>query len=189
MLIAGVGGQPIDRMVEILAAACQEAGQAFSSTAPRGVTVLGGSRLAQISVGECWSPVVTEDTGGLMLALEVGEALRYAKYCQREAILLGDTLRLPPNAPLDPRPYPGQPQVEPALREVLATVYLTDFRALAGQAGPEHAYAALLGAASKVNGLDPIADGWKGGLKAAGATDQELSAFKAGAAWASALKL
>ncbi len=189
LVIAGVGGQPIDRMVEILAAVCEEAGQAFASTAPRGVTVLGGSRLAQVSVGECWSPVVTEDTGGLMLALEIGEALRYAKYCEREAVLFADSLRLPPAAPRDERPYPGAPEVEPALREVIRAVFVADFRALAGEGGPEHAYAALLGAASQVKGLDPIKDAWKAGLKAARATAEELAAFNAGADWAGAQNL
>ena len=188
-MIAGVGGQPIDRMVELFAAAAEAAGQAFASTAPRGVSVLGGSRLAQVSVGECWSPVVTEDTGGLLLALEVGEALRFAKYCAGDGAVLSDTLRLPPAAPPDGRPYPGQAEVEPALREVVRTVHLTDFRALAGEAGPEHAYAALLGAASEVRGLDPLKEGWKPGLKAAGATNEELQAFKAGASWAASLKL
>ncbi len=188
-MIAGVGGQPIDRMVEVLAAVCEEAGQAFASTAPRGVSVLGGSRLAQISVGACWSPVVTEDTGGLLLALEVGEALRYAKYCERDAVLFADTLRLPPSAPHDLRPYPGQAEIEPALHEVIRAVHLADFRALAGEGGPDHAYAALLGAASEVKGLDPIKAAWKAGLKAAHATDEELKAFKAGASFAAALKL
>lgn len=189
LVIAGVGGQPIDRMVEILAAVSDEAGQAFASTAPRGVTVLGGSRLAQVSVGECWSPVVTEDTGGLLLALEVGEALRYVKYCERDGVVLADTLRLPPVAPRDPRPYPGPVEVEPALNEVIRAVHLRDFRALAGEAGPLHAYAALLGAASQVKGLDHLKDAWKAGLKAALATDEELKAFKAGAEWAASLKL
>jgi Pyruvate/2-oxoacid:ferredoxin oxidoreductase gamma subunit len=190
-VIAGVGGQPIDRMVEIIAAACEAAGQAFSSTAPRGVLLLGGSRLAQVSVGDSWSPVVTEDTGELIIALEVGEALRYAKYCAATGVALVDALALPPVAPRDQRPYPGPSQIEPALREVIQTVHIADFAALTAQAGASAAssYAFLLGAASRVKGLGMLADGWGKGLEAAKATEAERVAFAAGRAWGEKAKI
>ena len=84
IVVAGVGGQPIDRFVELIAAACAQAGEAFLSTAPRGVHLLGGTRLAQVSVGPCFSSIVTEDTGEALVALEAGEGLRYAKFCARD---------------------------------------------------------------------------------------------------------
>ncbi len=190
-VIAGVGGQPVDRMIELLAAACEEAGQPFSTTAPRGVLLLGGSRLAQLSVGEAWSPVVTEDTGELLVGLEVGEALRAAKYCAHDAIMLVDTLVLPPVSPRDPRPYPGPAEIEPALKEVARTVHLADFASLCAKAGApaDCAYAFLIGAASRLRGLDSIRDGWKAGLKAANATEGESEAFAAGASWGEQAKL
>lgn len=190
-VIAGVGGQPIDRMLEILAAVCKVAGQALSSTAPRGVLLLGGSRLAQVSVGETWSPIVTEDTGELLLGLEVGEALRCAKYCARDGVALVDTLVLPPAAPRDGRPYPGPVEVEPALKEVIRTVHLADFGALAAKAGApsDFVYAFLLGAASRLRGLDALKASWKDGLRDANADDSETKAFAAGADWADEVKL
>jgi Pyruvate/2-oxoacid:ferredoxin oxidoreductase gamma subunit len=190
-VIAGVGGQPIDRMIEVLAAACQVAGQGFSSTAPRGVLLLGGSRLAQVSVGECWSAIVTEDTGNLLVGLEVGEALRAAKFCARDGVALVDTLAIPPSAPRDRRPYPGAAQIEPALREVIENVHVVDFAALAAKAGapPDCAYMFLLGAASRVGGLDLLKESWQSALKSANATDGESLAFEAGALWAKEAKL
>ena len=184
-VIAGVGGQPIDRMIEILAAACAAADQPLSTTAPRGVLLLGGSRLAQISVGENWSPIVTEDTGNLLIGLEVGEALRAAKYCGFDGIALVDSTVVPPAAPRDPRPYPGPAEIEPALREVLKVVHIEDFGALCAKAGASSAdvHAFLLGAMSRIAGMDFVRDGWKNGLKAAGATDGELKAFDAGKEW------
>lgn len=186
LVIAGVGGQPIDRMVELFAAACDAAGVDFQSTAPRGVLLLGGSRLAQVSVGECWSSIVTEDTGGLLIALEVGEALRYAKYCSRDGIALVDSLVVPPEARGDPRPYPTAEALELAMREVITVVHTADFRAFAKKASGEAdlAYAFLVGAASRVRGLDAISGAWNDGLKKAGATDGESKAFAAGAQWA-----
>jgi len=190
-VIAGVGGQPIDRMLELLAGACEAAGQPLSTTAPRGVLVLGGSRLAQVCVGESWSPIVTEDTGELLIGLEVGEALRFAKYCARDGVALVDTFVLPPVAPRDPRPYPGPSEVEPALREVIRSVHVADYGALAAKAGApsDHAYAFLLGAASRLGGLDALRESWKAGLAAAKATDAETNSFMAGAAWAEKAKL
>lgn len=190
-VIAGVGGQPIDRMLEILAAVCKAADQALVSTAPRGVLLLGGSRLAQVSVGETWSPIVTEDTGELLLGLEVGEALRFAKYCGRDGVALVDTLVVPPVAPRDSRPYPGPVEVEPALKEVIRTVHLADFGALAASAGApsNFVYAFLLGAASRLRGLDSLKASWKDGLKEAHADGSETKAFDAGAAWAVEVKL
>jgi Pyruvate/2-oxoacid:ferredoxin oxidoreductase gamma subunit len=185
-VIAGVGGQPIDRMTELVAGACAAEGVPFLSTAPRGIVQLGGARLAQISVGECWSAIVTEDTAGILLALEVGEALRCAKYCARDGVALVDRLVIVPQSPKDPRPYPGVEAVEPALKEVIANVHVADFRALARKAGasPDHAYAVLLGAASRLVGLSPIASGWKEGLSAAKADESEEKAFRAGVEWA-----
>ena len=190
-VIAGVGGQPIDRMIELLAAACEAADQAMSCTLPRGVVLLGGSRMAQVSVGEAWSPIVTEDTGGAVLALEVGEALRAAKFCGFDGVALVDATVIPPTAPRDPRPYPGPAEIEPALKEVIKTVHVADFGALCAKAGASSGdvHAFLLGALSKVKGMDFVASGWKAGLKAAGATEGESDAFKAGAEWAGGAKL
>jgi Pyruvate/2-oxoacid:ferredoxin oxidoreductase gamma subunit len=190
-VIAGVGGQPIDRMIELLAAACAAADQPLSTTAPRGVLALGGSRLAQICVGETWSPIVTEDTAGMLLALEVGEALRAAKYCGFDGVALVDSVVLPPAAPRDPRPYPGPGEVEPALKEVIKKVHVADFGALCAKAGASSAdvHAFLLGALSRVAGMDFVREGWKPGLKAAQATEGESAAFSAGAKWAEEAKL
>jgi len=184
-VIVGVGGQPIDRMVEIFSAACAEAEIIALSTAPRGVMQLGGSRLAQLSLGECWSSIVTEDTGGFLLALEAGEAFRYAKYCARDGIALVDTLVVPPESPRDPRPYPKIEALESAMKEVIAGVHFEDFRAMARKGGsaPEFAYAAMLGAASRMRGFEPLVGQWEAGLAAAHAPEGETKAFLAGAAW------
>jgi Pyruvate/2-oxoacid:ferredoxin oxidoreductase gamma subunit len=191
MVIAGVGGQPIDRMIELLAAACAAADQPMSSTAPRGVLLLGGSRLAQVSLGENWSPIVTEDTGNLLIGLEVGEALRAAKYCGFDGVALVDSTVLPPAAPRDRRPYPGPAEIEPALKEVLKVVHIADFGALCAKAGASSAdlHAFLLGAASRISGMDFVREGWKAGLKAAQATEGESAAFAAGAKWGDEAKL
>lgn len=185
-VVAGVGGQPLDRMIEILAAACEAADQPMSSTAPRGVALLGGPRLAQISVGEAWSPIVTEDTGDALLALEVGEALRAAKYCAFDGVALVDATVIVPAAPIDPRPYPGPAEIEPALKAVIKSVHIADFGALCakagGSSGDVHAF--LLGALSRLQGMDFVREGWKAGLKAAKATEGESAAFAAGAKWA-----
>lgn len=190
-VIAGVGGQPIDRMVELFACACEAAGVEFVSTSPRGVLVLGGSRLAQLSVGECWSAIVTEDTGGLLVGLEVGEALRWAKYCARDGTAIVDALALPPEGAAGPGAYPAPAAVEAALREVIANVYVEDMRALAHRSStdPESAYAFLVGASSRLQGLDNIEDGWEKGLKRANASDREAKAFAAGALWGREKKL
>jgi Pyruvate/2-oxoacid:ferredoxin oxidoreductase gamma subunit len=185
-VVAGVGGQPIDRLIELLAGACAAADQPMSSTAPRGITLLGGPRLAQVSVGEAWSPIVTEDTGGFLLGLEVCEALRAAKYCAFDGVALVDTTVLPPAAPRSDKPYPGPAEVEPALKEVIKTVHVADFGALCAKAGASsgEVHAFLLGALSRVKGMEFVKDGWKAGLKAANATEAEAAAFHAGAKWA-----
>jgi Pyruvate/2-oxoacid:ferredoxin oxidoreductase gamma subunit len=163
----------------------------MSSTAPRGVLLLGGSRLAQLSVGETWSPIVTEDTGNLLVALEVGEALRAAKYCAFDGVALVDATVIAPAAPRDPRPYPGPLEVEPALKEVLKVVHLDNFAPRCVKAGAlsSDVHVFLLGAMSRLEGLDFIREGWKAGLKAAQASDSENAAFAAGAKWAEETKL
>jgi len=57
-----------------------------------------------------------------------------------------------------------------------------------GGATPEFAYAALLGAASKMRGFEPVAGHWEAGLASVHGPDGEAKAFQAGAAWAKELK-
>ena len=185
LVVAGVGGQPVDRVVELLAAVAEAAGQPFTSTAPRGVLDLGGPRLAQVSIGECWSSIVTEDTGELLLALESGEALRAVRYCARGGAALVDRVRTPPAGLRSPESYPEADAVESAVRELVPRTVGADFGdiARAGGAPPESRHAALLGAASALASMKMLAPGWGPGLEAAGATDAEQKAFAAGAAW------
>lgn len=184
LVVAGVGGQPVDRFVELVAAAAEASGQAFTSTAPRGVSELGGPRLAQLSIGDCWSSIVTEDTGEVLVALEAGEGLRALRYCAANGVALVDRVRVPPAGVGDA--YPETDAFESVIQELVAHTLATDFGVVARGAGAplEARHAAVLGALSTLEALRPIADGWAEGLAAAGATEAETGAFQAGAAWA-----
>lgn len=186
IVIAGVGGQPIDRLVELLAAVCAQAGEPFLSTAPRGVHLLGGTRLAQVSVGPCYSSIVTEDTGEALIALEAGEGLRYAKFCARDGVAFIDRLVIPPTDLPAGASYPTAEALEGALRELIPATRAADFGAIAEKAGAtrDHAYAAILGALSKADGLGVLDTSWKRGMAEAKADAGETAAFAAGAKWA-----
>jgi Pyruvate/2-oxoacid:ferredoxin oxidoreductase gamma subunit len=184
--IAGVGGQPIDRLVELLAAVCAQAGEPFLSTAPRGVHLLGGTRLAQVSIGPCYSSIVTEDTGEALVALEAGEALRYAKFCARDGVAFIDRVAIAPSELPAGVSYPTVEALEAAVREFIPATRAADFGAIAEKAGATraHAYAVILGAISKADGLGVLDTSWKQGLANAKADAGETAAFSAGAKWA-----
>ena len=186
IVIAGIGGQPIDRFVELLASVCAQAGEPFLSTAPRGVHLLGGTRVAQVSVGPCYSSIVSEDTGEAIVALEAGEGLRYAKYCARDGVALIDRLVIAPSDLPPGVAYPTVEALEAAVRELIPGTRAADFGAVAEKAGATraHAYAVMLGVLSKADGLGVLDTSWKHGLANAKADAGELAAFAAGAKWA-----
>lgn len=186
LVVAGVGGQPVDRVVELIAAAAAAAGQAFTSTTARGVLELGGPRLAQVSIGDCWSSIVTEDTGDVLVALEAGEGLRAVRYCSATGVALVDRVRIAPTGTEAGGAYGDTDAFEAAIHELVADTRAADFGVVARGAGAplEARHAALVGALSTLDALKPLADGWQEGLKAAGASDAETTAFAAGASWA-----
>ena len=89
VILAGVGGQGVILISELLALAAVEAGLDATQTEEHGVSQRGGSVACQVRYGpEIRSPLVRPGRVDVILALEKLEGLRYAHYLHQDGILL-----------------------------------------------------------------------------------------------------
>lgn len=89
VILAGVGGQGVILISELLALAAIEAGFDATQTEEHGVSQRGGSVACQVRYSpEIRSPLVRPGRVDVILALEKLEGLRYAHYLREDGILV-----------------------------------------------------------------------------------------------------
>lgn len=98
ILFAGVGGQGVLLVAEIMALTAAEAGFDVKQTEVHGVSQRGGSVETQVRFGEkVWSPIIVPGKADVVVGLEELETLRTAHYAQPETgfILLNQHRLIP----------------------------------------------------------------------------------------------
>jgi indolepyruvate ferredoxin oxidoreductase beta subunit len=145
ILIAGVGGQGIILVSDIIAKAALAQNLYIKKSETHGMAQRGGSVVthSRISDKEVFSPLIPKGGADLLLAFEPVEALRYADYLKKGAKVIVNT---------NPVKVGNYPPIEAVLDEVkkLGDVTLVDAAKVAAEAGnPMTQNTVMLGAASK----------------------------------------
>jgi len=97
ILFAGVGGQGVLLVSDVVSKAAILAGVDVKGNAVHGMAQRGGSVLAQVRFGpKVYSPLVWEGTVDLLVSLEESEALRYAHFMKNGALAVVSTQRIVP---------------------------------------------------------------------------------------------
>jgi indolepyruvate ferredoxin oxidoreductase, beta subunit len=97
ILLAGVGGQGILLASKLIAEAALIEGYDIKANEVHGMAQRGGSVIAQIRFGEkIYSPLVKTGTASFFMAMEIVEAIRYAKYIAPDGIAYVNTQRIIP---------------------------------------------------------------------------------------------
>lgn len=150
LVIVGVGGQGVILISDVVGRAAVLAGKSVCGAETHGMAQRGGSVINHTRIGCSFSPLVALGGADVLLALEPGEALRFARYLSPEGVALVNTRPVfPPTVTAGLASYPPIPKILSSLSQHCSRVLDMDATALAGKAGTAQAMnVVMLGALS-----------------------------------------
>ena len=162
ILLAGVGGQGLMLLSQVMGDACTRSGVKVVVGAQHGLAQRSGSISAHVRIGDVYSPLIPYGTADLIIAMEATEALRYIEFLkQGGTVIMNSRIMHPPleTAPIvknrqELRMYVTLEQVKEQLSKVAGDVISIDAEKVAVEAGnPRTENVVLLGVASALIGF------------------------------------
>ena len=162
ILLAGVGGQGLMLLSQVMGDACTRSGVKVVVGAQHGLAQRSGSISAHVRIGDAYSPLIPYGTADLIIAMEATEALRYIEFLkQGGTVVMNSRIMHPPleTAPIvknrqELRMYVTLEQVKEQLSKVAGDVISIDAEKVAVEAGnPRTENVVLLGVASALSGF------------------------------------
>ncbi|MFU8795683.1 MAG: indolepyruvate oxidoreductase subunit beta [Dehalococcoidia bacterium] len=137
VLLAGVGGQGVILMSELLGKAAIADGLRVRGSEILGMAVRGGSVTSIIRIGEdVHGPLVPQGKCHILIGLEPSEALRHASYlAQSGLVILNTTPIIPFTVSLGQSDYPELARILERLNRVVSRVIRLDAAKAALEAG------------------------------------------------------
>jgi indolepyruvate ferredoxin oxidoreductase beta subunit len=141
VIIAGVGGQGVVLMSEILGNAAVRDGLRVRGSEVLGMAQRGGSVFSTIRFGEeVYSPMTTDGKCDILVALEPSEALRNIQYVNKTSIVIMNNRKvIPATVSMGKSTYPEIEQIQSKLQSVVSKVIMLDAVELAEKAGNRQA--------------------------------------------------
>jgi indolepyruvate ferredoxin oxidoreductase beta subunit len=151
LVIVGVGGQGVILISDVIGRAAVLAEKPVCGAETHGMAQRGGSVINHTRIGCSFSPLVALGGADVLLALEPGEALRFAQYLSPEGVALVNTRPvLPATVTAGLASYPAIPEILSSLGQHCNRVLDMDATALASRAGTAQAMnVVMLGALSR----------------------------------------
>ncbi len=192
ILLAGVGGQGLMLLSQVMGDACTRSGVKVVVGAQHGLAQRSGSISAHVRIGDAYSPLIPYGSVDLIIAMEATEALRYVEHLkQGGTVVMNSRIMHPPleTAPIvknrqEKRVYVALEQVKEQLGKVAGRVIAIDAEKVAAEAGnPRTENVVLLGAASALQGFPIGVESLKesiGRVVPKAAVDANMRAFDLG---------
>ena len=141
IIIAGVGGQGVILMSEILGNAAVREGLKVRGSEVLGMAQRGGSVFSNIRIGsEVEAPMTAEGKCNILLSVEPSEALRYISYLNKNSVIFVNTRKvIPSTVTMGKSTYPEIAQIQTKLQSVAGKVITLDAVELAEKAGNRQA--------------------------------------------------
>jgi indolepyruvate ferredoxin oxidoreductase beta subunit len=167
IFLAGVGGQGILSVTDILCNAAVEMGFTMRGSETHGMSQRGGSVFSNVRIGDVHSPLIMERTADILIGFEPSETLRYAKFVKSKGHILSNTRPIPsPSFILSKSDYPELKLILSALKSYSSFVISLDATQLASELGkPIVQNIIMLGVLSAVPELPLTDDALKTALK------------------------
>jgi indolepyruvate ferredoxin oxidoreductase, beta subunit len=149
IIVAGVGGQGVVLMSEILGNAAVRDGFKVTGSEVLGMAQRGGPVFSNIRIGtDVESPMTSDGRCHILVALEPSEALRNIQYLNKTSIVIYNIRKvIPSTVSMGKSTYPEIEQIKEKLRAVAGKVIAIDAQELAGKAGNQQsANVVMLGA-------------------------------------------
>ena len=137
ILLAGVGGQGVILMSELLGKAAIADGLKVRGSEILGMAVRGGSVTSIIRMGDdVYGPLIPQGKCHILIGLEPSEGLRHVSYLSRSGlVILNTTPIFPFTVSLGQSNYPGLDQILEKLNSVASKVIRLDAAQIARDAG------------------------------------------------------
>jgi indolepyruvate ferredoxin oxidoreductase beta subunit len=137
IIIAGVGGQGVVLMSEILGNAAVRDGLKVMGSEVLGMAQRGGSVFSNIRLGdEVEGPMTAEGKCDILLSVEPSEALRYINYLNRNSVVILNVRKvIPATVAIGKGTYPELEEIKARLQVVARRVVALDATELAEKAG------------------------------------------------------
>jgi len=151
LVIVGVGGQGVILISDVIGRAAVLSGKPVLGAETHGMAQRGGSVINHTRIGCRFSPMVASGGADVLVALEPGEALRYAHFLSSDGVALVSTRPvLPTTVTSGLAEYPPLEKILAPLRERCSRVIAIDAVAIASKAGTSQAMnVVMLGALSR----------------------------------------
>jgi len=133
IVIAGVGGQGIVLLSDIIGQACLLEGLPVRGTEVHGMAQRGGSVEAHIRINSTYGPRVPAGRADLLIGFEPLEAARYSFYLKKEGRAVVNTRRIVPAGGADA--YPAVEELLALVRQNCGQLISRDYTAIAEKAG------------------------------------------------------
>jgi len=134
--LAGVGGQGVLLISNIIGWACVKAGKTVLSSEVHGMAQRGGVVLSTVRIGEVYSPMIANGEADVLLAFEPVEAARAAEVVsKRTEVIVNKRPIIPFTVGVWGHKYPPVADVLKALEGISKKVVAIDAEALAQEAG------------------------------------------------------
>ena len=128
LLMVGVGGQGIVLASDILGEVALATGYDVKKTDTLGMAQRGGSVVSHVRIAnKVWSPLIKEGDVDVLVAFEKLEAARWSYYLQAGGVAIVNNQSTPPlSVSLGTHRYPGDKEIEGALRQRAERIYFVD---------------------------------------------------------------
>lgn len=156
IIVAGVGGQGVLFLSEILGEAALSEGLDVRVAEIHGMAQRGGSVTCQVRVGDqVHSPTVLEGSADLIIGFEPLEVLRSLKYANHKTVIvLNKTTLVPSSTYLLGIEYPAEDKTLKEISRVSGNIMVMDAMDIAVRSGnPATQNSAILGFVSVLNSL------------------------------------
>ena len=167
IFLAGVGGQGILSVTDILCNAAVDMGYKVHGSETHGMSQRGGSVFSNVRFGEVFSPLIMERDSDVILGFEPTEALRYAHFVKPNGICLVNIHPIPsPSFTLTKSSYPEIESIISALKSYTPNVVSINATKLASDLEmPIVQNIVMLGVLSAVPSLPLSVDSLKAALQ------------------------
>ena len=136
IFLAGVGGQGILSVTDILCNAAVEMGFPVRGSETHGMSQRGGSVFSNVRFGDVHSPLIMERTANILMGFEPAEALRYAQYITPDGYSLVNNHPIPsPSFILSKETYPEINRILTQLKKYSEQVFALNATQLATELG------------------------------------------------------
>jgi len=126
VLLLGTGGQGIITLSKILATAAMSKNLKVIVTQKKGLAQRGGSVVAQVRIGDVYSPLIPKYSANSLLSMDMNETFGYIDYINKDTILMINTKIINDDAFLSKKNKVKKEKIKQLQESIKNNIFLID---------------------------------------------------------------